>query len=308
MQIAEPNVTMIAHTGATIAEGFPIEPNAAGWLEPQEGSSVAEYITEFAGRACYQSFNRPNPATAKTEDYIQRTLFEQGHWSIAEHVSVTFYITGVSRAFTHELIRHRHLSCSQLSQRFVNEEEAKIVMPPAIKCGSEKVALYNVMNTALKGYSEIVENLTDEHGLGRKQAREAARAVLPNMTETKIVVTGNLRAWHEFCERRMQPDADAEIQLIAGMIYEQLGEYAPTIFPDKHDDDEAEEEDSGLVDSAITVREGMLLDMKSDSIVKAGGDMFIRRYFGWENLTTGAKLISFDVATLGEYEVIYKED
>ena len=70
-----------------------------------------------------------------------------------------------------------------------------------------------------------------DSGLPRKQAREAARAVLPNMVETRIVVTGNLRAWHEVIARRTAPDADAEFQEVAGMIREQLQQIAPEVFP-----------------------------------------------------------------------------
>ena len=136
----------------------------------------------------------------------------------------------MSRAFTHELIRHRHLSYSQLSQRFVNEEEANIVRPPAIECGAEISALENVAETAFQEYELIVNSLTDDHNLPRKQAREAARAVLPNMTETRIVVTGNLRAWKEVIDRRTQPDADAEMREVMRLVQETLTPLAPTIF------------------------------------------------------------------------------
>lgn len=230
-RIAAPGVTLIAHTTVTTLDGtLDTAPHAAEWLEPQQGTAHAEYITEFAGRACYQSFNRPNPATATTADYLRRTLFEQGHWSIAEHASATFYITGVSRAFTHELIRHRHLSYSQLSQRFVDEADANIVVPPAMR---GDVFLESDVERSMAGALDNYETAVDElleNGFARKQAREAARAVLPNMVETRIVVTGNLRAWHEVVERRTAPDADAEMQEVMGMVRDQLTTIAPTIF------------------------------------------------------------------------------
>ena len=197
-------------------------------LDPDAGD--AQQLVEFAGRACYQSFHKPNPATARNADYIARTLHGQKHWSIAEHATATFYITGVSRALTHELIRHRHLSYSQLSQRFVDESEANIVIPPAAR-GSEKLTweFENAATGARHSYRELVEALSDS-GLTRKQAREAARAVLPNMIETRIVVTGNLRAWHEVIERRTAPDADAEFQEVAGLIRDELRKLAPEVF------------------------------------------------------------------------------
>ena len=228
MKIAEPRVELIAHTTLACNGRSPaIEKHMS--LDPDAGDM--QQLVEFAGRACYQSWKKPNPATAKNADYIARTLHGQKHWSIAEHATATFYITGVSRALTHELIRHRHLSYSQLSQRFVDESEANIVIPPAAG-GSEKLMweFENAAAGARHSYRELVEALSDS-GLTRKQAREAARAVLPNMIETRIVVTGNLRAWHEVIARRTAPDADAEFQQVAGLIRDELQKLAPEVFP-----------------------------------------------------------------------------
>ena len=228
-EFADPHVKLIAHTTLACDGRSPaIEGHMS--LDPDAGD--AQQLIEFAGRACYQSFHKPNPKTARNKDYIARTLHDQKHWSIAEHATATFYITGVSRALTHELIRHRHLSYSQLSQRFVDESEANIVIPPAVR-GGEKLTweFENAAVGARHSYRELVEALLDS-GLPRKQAREAARAVLPNMVETRIVVTGNLRAWHEVIERRTAPDADAEFQQVASMIRDELQKLAPEVFPE----------------------------------------------------------------------------
>ena len=223
--IVEPRVELIAHTA--------IVPNAIEQrMEIQEGSADAETLTVYAGRSCYESWSRPNEKTREDKDYLRRTLFEQKHWSIAEHATATFYITGVSRALLAEITRHRHLSFSVRSQRFVSEEGANIVIPPAAR-GSEKL-MWEFENAAVgarHSYRELVEALLDS-GLPRKQAREAARAVLPNMIETRIVVTGNMRAWHEVIERRTAPDADAEFQEVAGLIRDELKKIAPAIFTD----------------------------------------------------------------------------
>ena len=221
--IVEPRVELIAHTT--------IVPDAIEQrMEIQEGSTDAETLTVYAGRSCYESWSRPNEKTREDKDYLRRTLFEQGHFSILEHASATFYLTGVSRALLAEITRHRHLSFSVMSQRFVDESDANIVIPPAAR-GSEKLTweFENAAAGARHSYQELVEALLDS-GLARKQAREAARAVLPNMVETRIVVTGNLRAWHEVIERRTAPDADAEFQQVAGMIREELQKLAPAIF------------------------------------------------------------------------------
>lgn len=244
MIITKPKVTLLAHTminREAIAEHMDI----------QGGSTDAETLTTFAGRACYQSFHRPNKKTFHDRDYLQRTLFEQAHWSIAEHATATLYFEGVSRALTHELIRHRHLSYSQLSQRFVDEGNAAIVIPPAIRdlpgipyahtsifdyITLDEVAhdvVEIVAESASETYTALVDFLTNQ-GLPRKQAREAARAVLPNMVETRIVVTGNLRAWHEVIQRRTQPDADAEIQQVMNMAKAELATIAPVLFGDSN--------------------------------------------------------------------------
>lgn len=239
--IVEPKVTLLASTCIEVNKNDWESDALSEWMETRPEFTAAEMLTEFAGRSCYQSFHRPNPATADTGDYLRRTLFEQAHWSIAEHASATFYITGVSRAFTHELIRHRHLSFSQLSQRFVDETEGNIVLPPAIRKAYKRAEEQGVdlpMMDALldsdvasgKAYESIVWAL-DVAGLPRKQAREAARAVLPNMMETRIVVSGNMRAWHEFLSKRLDPAADVEMQEVAGMIRDELHEVAPNIFP-----------------------------------------------------------------------------
>ena len=227
MKIATPSAELIAHTALACDGRSPV---IEKYMSLDPGAGDAQQLTEFSGRACYQSFHKPNPATAKNTGYITRTLHEQKHFSIAEHASATFYITGVSRALTHELIRHRHLSYSQLSQRFVDESEANIVIPPAAR-GSEKLMweFENAAAGARHSYRELVEALLDS-GLPRKQAREAARAVLPNMVETRIVVTGNLRAWYEVIDRRIQPDADAEIQQLSRMLLKQLLTIAPDVF------------------------------------------------------------------------------
>ena len=229
MKIVEPRVELIAHTTLACDGRSPVIEGHMS-LDPDAGDM--QQLVEFAGRSCYESWSKPNPATAKNADYIARTLHGRKHWSIAEHATATFYITGVSRALTHELVRHRHLSYSQLSQRFVDESDANIVIPPAAR-GSEKL-MWEFENAAVgarHSYRELVEALLDS-GLPRKQAREAARAVLPNMIETKIVVTGNMRAWHEVIERRTAPDADAEFQQVAGMIRDELKKIAPAIFTD----------------------------------------------------------------------------
>lgn len=222
-------VQLTGHMTFTPPEDVPWEPdevNFNGW--DYDASAQAE----FAGRACYQSWQRPNPKTAANEGYL-RNIISVGHFSVLEHSAVTFYITGVSRSFTHELVRHRHLSYSQLSQRYVDESDTEFVVPPLVEAAN-----YGALDTfelattkALKYYTELVEDLTRKFpDKPRKEIRQAARAVLPNATETKIVVTGNYRAWWEAIQLRATIHADVEIRAVFVEILRQLQAEAPHIF------------------------------------------------------------------------------
>ena len=196
-----------------------------------------DLLAEFAGRSCYQAWDLPNPKTANNAGYLDN-IINQGHFSVLEHASATFYVEGVSRSLTHELIRHRHLSYSELSQRYVDVSDANVVLPPAFRenlvPGDKKDA-----TVTLRDYdSDIVEDYEMfaaalfQAGCTRKQAREAARAILPNMTETKIVVTGNMRAWRDMLGKRYHVAADAEIREFATAILGELRRIAPHSFQD----------------------------------------------------------------------------
>ena len=113
-------------------------PDGVAWDTDADGGQA---LAEFAGRACYQSWGKPNPATATNEGYL-RHILEVGHLSVLEHGSVSFYLTGVSRSLTHELIRHRHFSYSQLSQRYVPERDASMVEPEVIAADPELHELF----------------------------------------------------------------------------------------------------------------------------------------------------------------------
>lgn len=226
--MVQPQVKLIAWTHFA-------PPDDVGWSTDADGGQA---LAEFAGRACYQSWKKPNPATATNAGYLAHIL-EVGHLSVLEHGSVSFYFTGVSRSFTHELIRHRHFSYSQLSQRYVPERDAAMVEPAVI---AEDPDLHKrfveAAEASVRAYNELLEGLeqrfTDEPNatLRRKRARQAARAVLPNATETRIVVTGNYRAWRHFVAMRATEHADVEIRELAVECLRQLQGVAPSVFND----------------------------------------------------------------------------
>lgn len=227
-EIVRPKVQLIAKT-----EFFP--PEDVDWSTDADGG---EALAEFAGRACYQSWHKPNPATATNAGYL-RHILEVGHLSVLEHGTVSFYFSGISRSLTHELIRHRHFSYSQLSQRYVPERDAAVVEPDAIADDPELHEVFvRATEASAKAYHELLTALEQKFAdepkatLRRKQARQAARSVLPNATETRIVVTGNFRAWRHFIAMRASEHADVEIRGLAVECLRQLQDAAPNVFSD----------------------------------------------------------------------------
>jgi thymidylate synthase (FAD) len=191
----------------------------------------ADALAESGGRICYKSFNRPNPATAANADYLANILRQQ-HYSVLEHASVTFLVRDVSRALLTELERHRFLSFSVVSQRYVDYSDTTPVIPPAIKSTDFPEGLVReAYDHAAYVYASLVDNLLMS-GLSRKQAREAARAVLPNCAPVDMVVTGNLRAWRDVVGKRHHEAADAEIREFAGLVLDHLREVAPNSVQD----------------------------------------------------------------------------
>ncbi len=212
-----------------------VAPPDVPWSTDADGGSA---LVEFAGRACYQSWSKPNPRTATNAAYV-RHIIDVGHFSVLEHASVSFYITGISRSCTHELIRHRHFSYSQLSQRFVPEHDAEVVVPPGMEDDAELQEIFNAAADASRAtYTELLARLEAKFAdqpnavLRRKQARQAARAVLPNATETRIVVTGNYRAWRHFIAMRASEHADVEMRRLAIECLRQLIDLASQVFSD----------------------------------------------------------------------------
>lgn len=215
----------------------------------QSDSEVAaEVVTETAGRVCYMSFAKPRPGGNKT--YLHH-IKEVGHGSVLEHAVWTFLITGVSRSLTHELVRHRSgWAYSQLSQRYVDESVAEYVEPDIIANDPELHAVWlEAVQHAHTSYVKLAEMLNTklanpqaataamlppdaDRTLRRKTARQAARSVLPNATETKITVTANARALRHFLEQRGSVHAEPEIRKLANQMLELLQQESPNLFAD----------------------------------------------------------------------------
>jgi len=225
----EPKITLLSRPQFLEPAHLPVK-----WMgENTDG----ERLSEFAGRLCYMS--QANPANRETRAYIAN-IKKQGHGSVLEHANYSLLLEGVSRSLTHELVRHRAgFAYSQLSQRYVDESKAAFVVPPAI-IGDEALekAWKKNIEDAQTTYVALVEQLMDRYKWvddkvhRRKMAREAARGVLPNSTETKIVVTANARAWRTMLELRCGEGAEAEIRRCAVGCLRLLNAEAPGFFAD----------------------------------------------------------------------------
>lgn len=229
MFLTEPVVSVLSRPSFTEPAHLPVQ-----WLG---AASDGERLAEFAGRLCYMS--QKNPAKRPTAEYLEN-IKKQGHGSVLEHANYSLLLEGVSRSLTHELVRHRAgFAYSQLSQRYVDESVARFVVPPAIIGDAALEAAWKAqMESAQKTYVALVEELMKRYDWvtdkvhRRKMAREAARGVLPNSTETKIVATANARAWRTMLELRCGEGAEQEIRRLAVMVLRVLQKEAPAFFSD----------------------------------------------------------------------------
>jgi len=176
-------------------------------------------------RQCYSSDGAAKisrkVSSEKAKKLIQQ-IISSGHTSTIEHAVFTFAIEGVSRAMTHQLVRHRIASYSQQSQRYVKEGKLDYIIPPTVS--RNKVAL-KVFNEAI-----IAANNSYQKLLELEIPAEDSRFLLPNAAETKIVMTMNARALMNFLKERMCVRAQWEIRVLAQEIYKIVYKVAPEIF------------------------------------------------------------------------------
>jgi thymidylate synthase (FAD) len=186
----------------------------------QEDGST-ESLLEHAGRICYRSETRQ-----RSGRFLEARIRE-GHESIIEHASVTFEISGISRACSHQLVRHRIASYSQESQRYVDMREVELVVPPSVADNPEARAVWDEF------MEQVGETYRRLRALGVR--KEDARFVLPNATATRIVVTMNFRSLRHFIEVRCDKAAQWEIRALALEMLGQVHAIAPAVFGDLHE-------------------------------------------------------------------------
>lgn len=174
---------------------------------------------EKCARVCYLSGER---ITETSHAGFLRGLLKSGHLSVFEHASASFLIEGVSRALSHQLVRHRIASFSQQSQRYVREDGFDFTVPESISSHPE----------AKKIFEGCVENIRDSYQklseLGIR--KEDARFLLPNATHTSLAMTANFREWLTIINLRVSKHAQWEIRQMAALIWGELFKHAPTVF------------------------------------------------------------------------------
>ncbi|WP_018249374.1 FAD-dependent thymidylate synthase [Orenia marismortui] len=187
-----------------------------------------------SARLCYSSAGADQLLENMSQEDVDRLLgiiLSNGHFSTLEHINFTFAIEGISRVTSHQLVRHRIASYSQQSQRYVRERgQFDYIIPKKLEDDKELVEIFKEnMEQQQKMYDELTDKLVKK-GYNEKEAIEAARYVLPNATETKIVVTMNARTLLHFFELRCCDRAQQEIRDMAREMLRQVREVAPIIF------------------------------------------------------------------------------
>jgi len=266
--VTEPTVWLVAETEVNAgAVGEYLDRASVGaerW--PTDATSDGDFLAEFAGRICYHSFGNPRPGGNAA--YLER-IKDQGHGSVLEHATYTLLLTGVSRSLLNQLTRHRAgFSYSVRSQRFCDESDAAVIVPPILVPGALGYRKYladleadpesscrltpeiyqfmdwlSVCRATIERYREKVARFTHQAGpetiavpsqptARRKAIREAVRSILPECLATEIVVTANARAWRHFLEMRGPAGADAEIRRLALAVLSTLEQAAPNLFSD----------------------------------------------------------------------------
>ncbi|MDR2587708.1 MAG: FAD-dependent thymidylate synthase [Coriobacteriales bacterium] len=187
-----------------------------------------ERAVATAARLCYAPIGATELMESMSDGQVGKvlaTIMRSGHFSALEHASYTFAIDGVSRALTHQLVRHRIASFNQQSQRYVTySAEPEVVLPQSIGSDPEALAAFNTaIDVAWATYAQLVE---------AGVPAEDARYVLPNACVAKIVVTMNIRELLHFFELRCCNRAQWEIQGLAHRMLELVEPTAPYVFMD----------------------------------------------------------------------------
>ncbi len=182
-------------------------------------------LVAAAARLCYAPIGADQLLETMTDSQVNKLvqdLLAMGHESPIEHVSFTFAIEGVSRAMSHQLVRHRLASYSQQSQRYVKANAFEFIMPPSVEANPAAKEIF------LRQMAAIQESYNQLNRLGIP--KEDARYLLPNACETKIVMTMNARSLYNFFQQRLCQRAQWEIRAMATAMRQELIQVSPLLF------------------------------------------------------------------------------
>ncbi|WKD59101.1 FAD-dependent thymidylate synthase [Corynebacterium caspium] len=231
-QSAQLQVELIGYTQFAL-------PQAADNWRPAADSTGAEALVEFAGRTRYGTLENNGQRREVSSETFIRSILEIGDWELLEHATATFSINGISFAASHELLRRRDFSFTQLSQGFEQPAVVSVITPPRIQEDPELAALMNAAaENARQAYDQILGRLSNSTAADTnpimqiRHARQAARAVLPNASETRMVMSGSWRAWRQFIAAEAKRSADDEVRRLALACLEKLKELAPQLVSD----------------------------------------------------------------------------
>jgi len=249
--LTAPGVALIAKPQVELSgvknflEGYDSGLEFASYPDDPTALSSGAQLCKIAGQTCYASFSPKRTMNRDAERYF-KNIMESGHGSVLEHANFSFLLYGISRSLTHELIRHRAgFGFSQLSQRYVSGRVLRFVERPEFQDGGKFHQLFlERIDRAYEGYHKLADALLAEQGSGttilsaeakpdlRKKVNQAARGLLPNETETIMVITGNARAWRHVIEMRASDHSELEIRALAVRLFLCLCQLEPILFGD----------------------------------------------------------------------------
>lgn len=211
-----------------------LEDRGLAWVA-SPGATDGEHLAEVCGRVCYMSFSDDTSKVRYPNSTYIENLVRKGHESVLEHTSWTFILTGISRAFTHQLVRHRiGFSFSQLSQQYHDESQAEIIPPENLSSDALEVWEAATLKS-VNAYREIVAMTNANEAADpetKRRLRSEARSLLPNAVETVIAVTANARSIRHFLTLRGSLVGDIEMRRASALIYNMVVGDARALFSD----------------------------------------------------------------------------
>jgi thymidylate synthase (FAD) len=243
VMLAKPQVGVEGMRG--FLEGYDPELGFGDYVDDPTVLPPASALLKTAGQVCYASFGPKRTWNENAERYFAN-LSSSGHGSVYEHATFTFLCYGISRSNTHEVVRHRAgTAFSQLSQRFVSGKVLRFVERPEYQdVPSLHKRFEERIDHLAREYEEVAEELLalqdegDPHLVAeartdrRKRVQQAARSVLPNESETLLVMSGNVRAWRHIIEMRTDAHAESEIRDLFFRVFLCLRTAEPVLFGD----------------------------------------------------------------------------